>query len=53
MHLRGHTSVAVKSSGFVIHPQQGWFGSSPDGIVTNSLNNAYIRILEIKCPYTK
>jgi len=53
MHLRGHTFVAVKSSGFVIHTQQGWFGSSPDGIVIDSLNNAFIGLLEIKCPHTK
>lgn len=53
MHLRGHTSVEVKSSGFVIHPQQGWFGSSPDGIVIDSSNTACFGLLEIKCPYTK
>ena len=53
MHLRGHTSVVVKPSGFVIHPQQGWFGSSPDGIVIDSSNTACIGLLEIKCPYTK
>jgi len=46
-------STAVKPSGFIIPTRQGWFGSSPDGVVINSLNTACIGLLEVKCPYTK
>ena len=46
MHPSGHTSVVAKSSDFV-------FGSSPDGIVIDSSNTAYIGFFEVKCPYTR
>ena len=55
MQQYGHPTLAVRLSGFIIHPQEGWFGSSPDGIVVDSSDNITTckGLLEIKCPYTK
>ena len=53
MHQRGHATLTVKLSGFIIHPQEGWFGSSPDGIVIDSSDNTSKGLLEVKCPFTK
>ena len=53
MQLSGHTTIAVKLAGFIIHPREGWFGSSPDGVVIDSVDSTYKGLLEVKCPYTK
>ena len=41
MHLREHPSVAVKPLSFIIHPQQGWFGSSPDRFFLSTVHYIY------------
>jgi len=53
MQPSGHTTIAVKLVGFIIHPQEGWFGSSPDGMVIDSTDRTYKGLLEVKCPYTE
>ena len=39
--------------GFVIHPTMGWFGASPDVLVTDPYSNFSDGIAEFKCPYSK
>ena len=53
MHRRGHNTLIVRLCGFIVHPQEGWLGSSPDGIVMNSSSNACKSLLEVKCPHAK
>ena len=53
MQLSGHTTIVVKLAGFIVHPREGWFSSSPDGVVIDSLDSTYKGLLEVKCPYTK
>ena len=53
MHQHGHPTLTVRLSGFIIHPQEGWFGLSPDGIIIDSSDNTCKGLLEVKCPYTK
>ena len=43
----------MRLSGFIIHPREGWFGSSPDGIIVESAGSTAQGLLELKCPYTK
>ena len=50
MQQSGLTTIAVKLVGFIIHPQEGWFGSSPDGMVIDSIDRTYKGLLEVKCP---
>ena len=38
---------------FIVHPQEGWLGSSPDGIAMDSSSNTCKSLLEVKCPYAK
>jgi len=33
MKKLGHSSISVKKCGFIIHPERGWLGASPDGKV--------------------
>ena len=50
MRKHGHSNLEVTTCGFYIHPEKGWLGSSPDGIVEHSSCKG---LLELKCPYTK
>jgi len=38
---------------FGIHLTMGWFGASPDVLVTDLHSNSPNRIAEFKCPYSK
>ena len=53
MQQSGHTTIAVNLVGFIIHPQEGWFGSSLDGMVIDRTDKTYKGLLEVKCPCTK
>ena len=46
-------NVTVRPSGFIIHPDSGWLGASPDGIVTDPACQHSTGLLEVKCPYSK
>ena len=37
---------------FFVHPQEGWIGASPDGIVVDPMYDSSNGILKVKCPYT-
>src|SRR5690554_4827694 len=39
------TGVAVRETGFHVHPEHDWLGASPDGLVGQH------GLLEVKCPY--
>ena len=51
MH-ESHSNLTVEDCGFFIHPQEGWIGASPDGVVHDPSHNPPHGILEIKCPYS-
>lgn len=42
-----HAQEEVNDTGFHIHPEHGWLGASPDGLIGND------GVLEIKCPISK
>ena len=42
---------SVVECGFVVNPEWPWLGASPDGVVQNDAG--YIKIVEIKCPFSK
>ena len=46
-------NVTVRPSGFIIHPDSGWLGASPDGIITDPACQHSTGLLEVKCPYSK
>lgn len=46
-------SVSVEKCGFIIHPDKGWIGASPDGRVRYLHGNYEEGILEVKCPFSK
>ena len=52
MQKRGHP-VKTAPSGFVVHPDKGWLGASPDAWVTDPSSAQVEGIAEFKCPYTK
>ena len=35
MQTHGHHELKASSSGFVVHPEKGWLGASPDARVTD------------------
>src|SRR5690554_3488230 len=39
------TGIAVRETGFHLHPEHDWLGASPDGLVGQH------GLLEVKCPY--
>ena len=49
----GHSNISVKKCGFIIHPEKGWLGASPDGKVTDPVSDQPDSIIEVKCPYSK
>jgi len=53
MQDNGHPYLTVSPCGFIVHPQEGWLGVSPDGMVTESPNELSKGLLEIKCPFSK
>lgn len=54
MHTNNHLNFSVEDCGFLIHPQEGWIGASPDGaVVVDPTYNYPKGILEIKCPYSR
>ena len=46
-------NVVVSKSGFIVHPEKGWLGASPDGFVKDTTYEFPDGLLEIKCPYSK
>ena len=48
---QAHLNVLAEESGFVIHLDNGWLGSSPDGLVKGV--EATDGMLEVKCSYSK
>ena len=53
MQKHGHTGLEASPSGFVVHPEKGWLGASPDAWVTDPSCNPSQGIAEFKCPYSK
>ena len=53
MTTMNHLGVSVENCGFIIHPEYGWLGASPDGIVRDPTSEQPCGIIEIKCPYSK
>ena len=54
MHHYGHIGLQTGSAGFVVHPEKGWLGASPDGwVVDPSAGVASNGMAEFKCPFTK
>ena len=45
--------MTVKECGFIILPEKGWLGSSPDGVVLDTADESCAGLLELKCAYTK
>ena len=46
-------TVSVERCGFIIHPEKGWLGASPDGKVKDLTSQQSNGVIEVKCPYTK
>ena len=53
MQTNGHAGLQVKKAGFVVHPEKGWLGASPDAWVTDPSTDPKYGIAEFKCPYVK
>ena len=53
MQRNGHVNLTVRECGFIINPEKGWLGSSPDGVILDTADESYAGLLELKCPYTK
>ena len=53
MTTMNHLGVSVENCGFIILPEYGWLGASPDGIVRDPTSEQPCGIIEIKCPYSK
>lgn len=53
MQRNGHVNLTVREFGFIINPEKGWLGSSPDGVVLDRADESYSGLLELKGPYTK
>lgn len=48
-----HCGVSVEKCGFIVHPTKGWFGASPNGLVTDPTFEKPHGLIEITCPYSK
>uniref|UniRef100_A0A671VQF8 YqaJ viral recombinase domain-containing protein n=1 Tax=Sparus aurata TaxID=8175 RepID=A0A671VQF8_SPAAU len=46
-------NVSYWPSGFVIHPDAPWLGSSPDGVVFDPMEAPPFGLVEVKCPNVK
>ena len=53
MQMSGQVNLTVRKCGFIIRPERGWLGSSPDGVVLDTADKSFAGLLELKCPYTK
>ena len=52
MNSQGHV-LKVEPCGFIIHPDKGWLGASPDALVTDISCAQQKGIAEVKCPFSK
>lgn len=52
MQENGHPHLRVMRAGFVIHPQDGWLGCSPDNWVVDPDSSDPNGLAEYKCPYS-
>lgn len=52
MQENGHPNLCTIRAGFVIHPQHGWLGCSPDDWVVDPDSEDPNGVAEYKCPYT-
>ena len=46
-------TVSLEKCGFIIHPEKGWLGASPDGKVKNLTSQQSSGVIDVKCHYTK
>ena len=53
MQMSGQVNLTVRKCGFIIHPERGQLGSSPDGVVLDTADESFAGLLELKCQYTK
>ena len=49
----GHIGLSTRRSGFVVHPEKGWLGASPDAWIHDPSCESPNGIAEFKCPYSK
>ena len=49
----GYSGLTTSPCGFIIHPEKGWLGASPDAKVLDPLHSLHNGIAECKCPYSK
>ena len=52
MNANGHIGLSTRS-GFVVHPETGWLGASPDAWIHDPSCESPNGIAEFKCPYSK
>ena len=53
MKAHHHPEFQVYRCGFIIHPEFGWLGASPDAMVIDPSSQETDGIAEFKCPYSK
>lgn len=51
MQRSGQVNLIVRECGFIIHPEKGWLGSSPDGVVLDAADESCGGLLELKCTF--
>ena len=51
MKLHGHVGLTTENAGFVVHPEKGWLGASPDTWIRDPL--AGTGMAKFKCLFTK
>ena len=44
MYTSNHSNLSVEDCGFFIHPQEGWIGASPDGVIVDPTYNLHMSI---------
>lgn len=49
----GHNNLSTQTCGFIIHPEMGWLGASPDALVFDPSSTLTRGIAEFKCPFSK
>ena len=52
MYASNHPTLTVDDCGIFNHPQEGWIGASPDGVVADPTYNPLNGNLEVKCPFS-
>ena len=53
MEKLGKAAISVQNCGFIVHPEKGWLGASPDGKMKDLSFKQPDSIIEVKCPYSK